>query len=67
MRRQTFDQWKVPKTPYTDSMTVYVQCDCGELAEKVYGKYHFACAQCKREYVQQFGDYVEVKKKGSGR
>lgn len=66
MVRQAFDQWKVPKTPFNTSMTFYVQCDCGALAKKVYGKYCFSCDHCERQYVQKFGDYVEVKIKDSG-
>lgn len=59
MGRQIFDQWKVPKTIFNNSMTFYVQCDCGELAKKVYGKYYFECSHCGRNYVQRFGEYVE--------
>lgn len=56
MGRQTFDQ----------SITFYVQCDCGELAKTVYGKHYFECSHCKRKYEQQLGDYVEMKEKASG-
>jgi len=66
MRRQTFDQRKVPKTEFNNSITFYVQCDCGELAKTVYGKYYFECAHCRRRYVQEYGDYIEMKK-DSGR
>lgn len=65
MSRQTFDQQKIAKTVFNQSITFYVQCDCGELAKTVYGKHYFECDQWKRRYVQQFGDYVEMKGKDS--
>lgn len=66
MSRQAFDQWKVPKTVFNKAITFYVQCDCGELAGTVYGKHYFECSNCKRKYVQQLGDYVEMEEKDSG-
>lgn len=63
MVRQAFDHWKISKTVFNQSITFYVQCDCGELAKTVYGKHYFECDQCKRKYVQQFEDYVEMKEK----
>ncbi|EGO2510932.1 hypothetical protein JWS72_002908 [Enterococcus faecalis] len=43
------------------NIVFYVQCDCGQLARREYGKNeHFKCSLCKREYQQKLGAYVLI-------
>lgn len=62
MSRLALNQWKVPIDSYNRSMAFYVECDCGELAGKVYMKPYFDWPTCKRRYALSRGSYIEIKK-----
>ena len=62
MCRKALNQWKVPIDSYNRGTAFYVECDCGELIEKVYLEPYFDCPTCKRRYALSIGDYVEIKK-----
>ncbi|OEG12857.1 transcriptional regulator [Enterococcus termitis] len=61
MVRKSFDRWKIQNTAFNKNLTFYVECDCGELAERAYLKYYFQCLDCGKKYVQKYGEYVEMK------
>ncbi|HGC5945095.1 TPA: hypothetical protein ACIZC1_002594 [Enterococcus faecalis] len=45
------------------NIVYYVQCDCGQLAKREYGKNEqFKCSLCKREYHRKLGEYILVEK-----
>lgn len=60
MVRKAYDTWYSEITNYNNSMPYYVQCDCGELAQKVYQKEFFECAKCKSKYGMRMGQYVKL-------
>lgn len=61
MKRQTFDQWRVPNSELNRNETFYVHCDCGELATQGYGKYYYVCSHCRRNYVKHLGGCADLR------
>ncbi|MBP2098877.1 transcriptional regulator [Enterococcus rivorum] len=61
MARESYDQWKVPKSQFNQSMTYYVKCDCGDLAKLTFYSGPFECPTCHKKYIQRRGQYVEMK------
>lgn len=48
-----------------DNVVNKIECDCGQLANKVRGKHEFfECADCGRCYKKHRGTHVEIKKEG---
>lgn len=60
MKRKSYDHWRIEITSFNRNIVFYVECDCGELAKRVYKKNYFACPACHRKYKLQFGQYVEI-------
>lgn len=60
MTRKAYDTWNREITAYNRTMPYYVQCDCDELAEKVYQKDYFECPKCKSKYAMRMGQYVKL-------
>lgn len=60
MTRKAFDSWYREITTYNRTMPYYVQCDCGDLAQKVNLKDYFECSKCKSKYVLRMGQYVRL-------
>lgn len=61
MSRKSYDQWKIERTQYNKSLAIYVECDCGSLAKKIYNTSYFECPDCHKKYILQNGQYVEMR------
>ncbi|ANU71940.1 hypothetical protein [Enterococcus faecalis] len=60
--RKTYDHWKIEISTWNKSNIVtFIDCDCGQLAERELGKYNqFKCDSCKKEYKLHQGNYVLI-------
>lgn len=50
-----------------DNVVNKIECDCGQLANKVRGKHEFfECADCGRCYYKELGEYVPLENSNKG-
>ncbi|MDT2201481.1 hypothetical protein, partial [Enterococcus faecalis] len=54
--------WGIEISTWNKSNIVtFIDCDCGQLAERELGKYNqFKCDSCKKEYKLHQGNYVLI-------
>lgn len=59
--RRRYDQWQKEITKEVRRTPVYIECDCGSLALKVYREECFQCNQCSSKYDKSFRKIEETK------
>lgn len=52
--RKKYDQWKKEINTENKRTPVYIKCDCGNLALKVYREEGFQCPNCLSSYNKEF-------------
>lgn len=60
LKRKAYDHWGLEITSFNRNIVFYLECDCGELAKRVYQKNYFDCPACHRKYKLHLGQYVKV-------
>lgn len=52
--RKKYDQWKKEISIENKRTPVFIKCDCGDLALKVYREEIFQCPNCLSRYSKDF-------------